>query len=98
MKAYIMLLLALLFWPIQGDAKPNISIKNQRSNENLAQIKITNNTTKALICHIAIDGHKIRFRLPPRLPSQWYQATDTRFNYTHFSTWCDYLSLYPQYQ
>ncbi|MCI2282480.1 hypothetical protein L3081_02545 [Colwellia sp. MSW7] len=72
-------------------------MQHQRSATNLAEIQITNQTSKALICYVAIDGHKLYFHLPANRPSQWYKATDTRFNYANFSTWCDYLSLYPQY-
>jgi hypothetical protein len=79
-------------------AAPKVMVKHQRNAQNLAQIQITNQTIKKLICYVAIDGHKIFFHLPARLPSQWYVATDVRFNHTNFSTWCDYLSLHPKYQ
>lgn len=77
---------------------PKFMVKHQRNENNLAEVQVINQTTEALICYVAIDGHKIRFRLLPRQPSIWYRATDPRFNNNNFSTWCDYLSLYPKYQ
>ena len=79
-------------------ASPKIMVKHQRNIKNLAEVQIANQTNKKLICYIAIDGHKIYFHLPARQPSNWYKATDERFNHTNFSTWCDYLSLHPRYQ
>lgn len=76
-------------------AQPKVTVQHQRSIDNLAEIQISNQTSKELICYVAIDGYKLYFRLLPNQPSQWYKATDTRFNYTNFSTWCDYLSLHP---
>jgi hypothetical protein len=80
------------------NASPNVMVKHQRNAKNLAEVQIINQTIESLICYVAIDGHKIRFRLPARQPSKWYKATDERFNHTNFSTWCDYLSLHPEYQ
>ncbi len=71
-------------------ASPKITIKHERNKENYAQIKIINETLEKLSCYVAIDGHKINFTLAPRESSPWYKATDTRFNYTHFSTSCKY--------
>ncbi|MDX2369872.1 MAG: hypothetical protein QNK36_15965 [Colwellia sp.] len=79
-------------------AAPNVMVKHDRNAKNLAKIQIINQTTEKLICYVAIDGHKIYFRLPARQPSKWYAATDERFNHTNFSTWCDYLSLHPKHQ
>ncbi|NQY86822.1 MAG: hypothetical protein HRT51_03580 [Colwellia sp.] len=79
-------------------AAPKVLVKHHRNAKNLAEIQITNQTIEKLICYVAIDGHKIYFRLPARLPSKWYTATDVRFNHASFSTWCDYLSLHPKYQ
>jgi len=78
-------------------ARPKILVQHQRSVKNFAEIKVTNQTIDALICYVAIDGHKIYFRLQARQPSQWYKATDTRLNSSNFSTWCDYLYLHPKY-
>ena len=88
----------LLVFSISVSAKPKILVQHQRSAKNLAEIKVTNQTVETLICYVAIDGHKIYFRLQPLQPSQWYKATDTRLNYSNFSTWCDYLYLHPKYK
>jgi hypothetical protein len=79
-------------------ASPKILIKHNRNAKNLAEIRVINQTQKKLICSIAIDGHKIYFHLVPKQPSKWYTATDVRFNFSNFSTWCDYLLLHPKYQ
>jgi hypothetical protein len=78
-------------------SQPKTIIKHQRNDQNLAEIQITNQTIDALICYVAIDGHKIYFRLQARESSVWYKATDPRYNYKNFSTWCDYLSLHEKY-
>ena len=88
----------LLALPFSSIAKPKILIKHQRDINNFAEIQLTNQTAKALICHVAINGHKIKFKLAPRQASKWYRATDPSFNHQNFSTWCDYLSLHPKYQ
>lgn len=98
MKMNIFVCLLLLAINTVVHAAPKIIVKHQRNIKNLAEIQVTNQTTKRLICYVAIDGHKIYFHLPARLPSKWYVATDERFSYTNFSTWCDYLSLHPKYQ
>lgn len=97
MKTNFLLFLILCAVSFSAFAKPKIFVKHKRNAENYAEIQVTNKTGENLICYVAIDGHKIHFKLPPRLPSIWYRATDTRFNHKHFSTWCDYLSLHPQY-
>ena len=79
-------------------AAPKVMVKHNRNAKNLAEIQITNQTIKKLICYVAINGHKIYFRLPAMQPSKWYVATDERFNHANFSTWCDYLSLHPKYE
>ena len=78
-------------------SQPKTTVQHKRSDDNFAEIQVTNNTMEPLICYVAIDGYKLYFRLQARKSSQWYKATDTRFNFSNFSTWCDYLSLYPQY-
>jgi len=98
MRRQFLLYFILLTVSFTSIAKPKFLVKHQRNEKNLAEIQIINQTTKALICYVAIDGHKIRFRLQPRQPSKWYRATDPSFNHKNFSTWCDYLSLHPQYQ
>lgn len=79
-------------------ALPKITVQHQRNIKNLAEIQVTNQTIETLICYVAIDGHKVYFRLLAQQPSQWYKATDTRFNSSHFSTWCDYLSSHPRFK
>ncbi|RHW75855.1 hypothetical protein [Colwellia sp. RSH04] len=86
----------LIIFPLFALAMPKISIKHQRTADDYAQIQVTNTINLPLICHVAIDGHKIRFQLKPYEASKWYKATDKRFNYDHFSVWCDYLSLHPE--
>jgi len=88
----------LLIFSLSVSALPNFLVQHKRNAKNFTEIQITNQTSKALICYAAIDGHKVFFLLQPKQPSKWYKATDIRFNYNHFSTWCDYLSLHPQYQ
>lgn len=88
----------LLVFSISLSAQPKFLVQHQRSVKNLAEIQVTNKTNEALICYVAIDGHKIYFRLQAMQPSQWYKATDTRFSNNNFSTWCDYLSLHPKYK
>jgi len=79
-------------------AMPKITVKHQRNIKGFAEIQVSNATMENLICHIAIDGYKILFRLKAIESSKWYTATDIRFNHTHFSVWCDYLKLHPKYQ
>ena len=88
----------LLVFSTSLSARPKILVQHQRSVKNFAEIKVTNETAETLICYVAIDGHKIYFRLQGLQPSQWYKATDTRLNYSNFSTWCDYLYLHPKYK
>ncbi|MBL4900390.1 MAG: hypothetical protein JKX76_12285 [Colwellia sp.] len=98
MKIKIFICFILLGFTTAVCASPKVTVKHYRNAKNLAQIKIINQTVKKLICYVAIDGHKVYFRLPARQPSPWYVATDERFNHANFSTWCDYLSLHPKYQ
>ena len=63
-----------------------------------ARIKIKNETFEPLACYVAIDGHKVKFKLQGQSSSRWISATDKRFNYQNFSSWCDYLELHPNYQ
>lgn len=92
MKLPILLSLLIVLMSQAVSAKPKILVKHQRNQYNLAQVQITNQTSKKLRCFVAIDGYKIKFKLPPRLPSKWYQATDPRFNHKSFSVQCDYLN------
>jgi hypothetical protein len=78
-------------------AKPKTKTTYGRNLDGFAQVKIKNNTTESLACYVAIDGYKVKFRLPALRQSKWYTATSKRFAYRNFSTWCDFLSLYPEY-
>ena len=77
---------------------PKINVKHQRNVKGFAEVQVSNDTMENLVCHVAIDGHKILFRLKAIEYSKWYTATDTRFNHKNFSIWCDYLKLHPKYQ
>lgn len=79
-------------------AMPKINVNHQRNNAGFAEVQVTNNTVEKLICHVAINGHKLRFHLQALGQSKWYTATDKQFNHSHFSIWCDYLRLHPKYQ
>jgi hypothetical protein len=78
-------------------AKPKTKTFYGRSLDGFAQVKIKNNTTESLACYVAIDGFKIKFRLLALRESKWYTTNDKRFEYHNFSTWCDYLTLHPEY-
>ena len=98
-RTLLQLIISLcLLIPMLCEAKPRTRNEYDVNNENFARVKVFNETREALLCYVSIDGYKIRFRLSPRGQSIWYKATDTRFNYTDFHTWCDYLSNYPQFQ
>lgn len=79
-------------------AKPKYKSFFGHSLEGFARVQVKNETSKDLACWVAIDGHKIKFRLPALNMSQWYTTNDKRFNYQNFSTWCDYIDLHPEYQ
>ena len=78
-------------------AKPKTKTIHGRNADGFSQVRIKNNTTESLACYIAIDGYKVKFRLPALRQSNWYTATDKGFTYRNFSTWCDFLSLHPEY-
>lgn len=96
-KRCIILSIMLLCFVLPLQAKVKIAIIHGKSQDGFARVKIKNETNVPLACYVSIDGKKIKFRLLPFLTSKWYQATDSRFNYRHFSTWCDYLELHPEY-
>ena len=77
---------------------PKITVKYQTNVKGFAEVQVSNATMENLICHVAIDGHKILFRLKATQTSRWFTATDKRFNHANFSIWCDYLKLHPKYQ
>lgn len=78
-------------------ALPKVTVSFGDSN-GFARIKIKNETFEPLACYVAIDGHKVKFQLQGQSSSRWISATDKRFNYQNFSSWCDYLELHPNYQ
>lgn len=98
MKIKLITFLILLLYTANAFTMPKINVKHQRNRENFAEVQVSNLTMEKLICHVAIDGYKLPFKLKAMEISKWYTATDIRFNHTNFSVWCDYLKLYPQYQ
>ena len=79
-------------------ASPNIETVFGKTNEQFVRAKVVNKTKRELACYLAIDGYKIKFRLPPFQASKWYKATDQRFSHENFSTWCDYIENYPEFK
>lgn len=79
-------------------AIPKIKTEFGRTLDGHVRIKVINETNRQLACYVAIDGRKIKFRLPSMVHSRWYKATDKRFTVESFSTWCDYIELYPEYK
>lgn len=76
---------------------PDIRVEYGKTLEGMVRIKVINETNRDLACYVGIDGRKIKFRLPRHNHSKWYKATDRRFNYKSFSTWCDYIEQHPEY-
>jgi hypothetical protein len=95
MPKYYLLLLLLTAQSVYS--MPKITVTHQRTATGFAQVQVVNTTMEKLICHIAIDGHKLLFTLLALEKSNWHTATDKRYNHRNFSIWCDYISLYPQY-
>ena len=98
MTVKLFMIALLLLQTTNALAMPKINVKHQRNINGFAEIQVSNDTSENLICYVAIDGHKIFFRLKAIEYSKWYAATDIRYNHTHFSVWCDYLKLHPKYQ
>jgi hypothetical protein len=98
MALKVFALFTALLFSINALAMPKITVKHQRNAEGFAEVQVSNATMENLICHVAIDGHKILFRLKVIEYSRWFTTTDIRFNHTNFSVWCDYLKLHPKYQ
>jgi len=98
-KLIIIILITALIFLISNavQAKPKTKTIYGHSLDGFARVKIKNNTTENLACYVAINGYKIKFRLAALRESKWYTATDKRLSYKNFSTWCDYLSLNPEY-
>ncbi len=91
------LITALLF-SVSALSMPKITVKHQHNAKGFAQVQVSNDTMENLICHVAIDGNKVLFRLKAIEYSKWFTATDIRYNHSNFSIWCDYLKLHPKYQ
>ena len=89
----ILLIISPFSW-----GKPKITTTFNVNEAGFTQVKIKNETFKGLACFVAIDGFKKKFQLRPRSSSPWVTATDTRYNYQNFSTWCDYLDIHPKYR
>ena len=79
-------------------ALPKVTVSFDESLDGFARVKIQNETFEPLACFVAIDGHKAKFQLLAKSSSRWFSATDKRFNYRNFSTWCDYLDVHPAYK
>jgi hypothetical protein len=93
----IFLAVFVLFVTNMAQAKTKTKTIYGRNLDGFTQVKVKNNTTESLACFVAIDGFKVKFRLPAFRQSKWYTASDKRFSYKNFSTWCDFLTLYPEY-
>jgi hypothetical protein len=95
---FIKVLLAiLLFVALQIEGKPHTSSVYSKNLDGNIRVKIVNNMARTLACYIAIDGHKIKFRLLPMQTSKWHSSTHKAYKYTDFSTWCGYIDQYPAY-
>lgn len=93
---FSLLLVVVLLYSQEITAKAKIAVEHGKTADGFAQIKVVNKTNTSLTCHIAINGHKVRFNLTPLASSKWYKATHKQFNYRQFSTWCDALALHPE--
>lgn len=98
MKALTVLLFTLLLVPSVYGAKPHVETVFGVTSQQLTRAKVVNKTAIELACYLAIDGYKIKFRLPPFQASKWYKATDHRFTHKDFSTWCDDIKNYPEFK
>lgn len=78
-------------------AMPNITTEYGINLEQKVRAKVINKTNKDIVCYLAIDGHKLKFKLGPYQQSRWYNATDVRYKYTDFSTWCGFKEQYPNF-
>lgn len=81
-----------------ASALPKIAIAYNKTAEGFMRTQIKNETLEQLACYVAIDGFKRKYQLRPRSTSRWFTATDTKFNYTDFKIWCDYLEVHPKYR
>ncbi len=78
-------------------ALPKVNNTFSVNESGFARVQVHNDTFEMLACYVAIDGHKVKFQLQPKSSTNWITATDKRFNYKNFSTWCDYLDVHPKY-
>jgi len=97
-KHIVLLLFAFMLVSFIVQAKPKTKTLHGHNLNGFARAKIKNETIKDLACWVAIDGHKYKFRLPAYSESKWFTAKNKNFSYAHFSSWCDYLEFYPNYQ
>ena len=98
LKYKLVWLLVILLCTPSTQAMPNIKTEFGYSLEGFLRVKVENLTTRELACYVAIDGRKVKFRLPPRLISRWYKTTDKRYTKENFSIWCDYIEFHPEYR
>lgn len=94
----VLALIISITFSVNTLAIPKITTIYGKNNDGFSRVKIINETTANLACYIALDGRKIKFKLPVRAHSRWYKATDRRFSHTDFSIWCDYIELHPEYE
>ena len=92
------IMLSSLLISLVVESKPKTTTLFDKTPNGFVKAKIKNETFEELACYIAIDGYKKKFRLSGQMESQWVTATDKRFSYTSFSTWCDNIEFYPQYK
>lgn len=88
-----LLIVSLTTW-----GRPRTTVTFNINPAGYTQVKIKNETLESLACFVAIDGFKKKFQIRARSSSQWITAADIHFNYRHFSTWCDYLDVHPEYK
>ncbi len=98
MKHSFFIFIGTFFITFTCYALPKITVLKRIDINNFVEVQVANETLKELACFVAIDGHKRKFRLPPRITSQWYKATDVRYKHTDFRVWCDYIEFHPQYK
>lgn len=96
MTKCIIIVLSLLafFITFNIQAYPKITVSYEIDKQSYTRVKVKNETRRVLGCYVAIDGHKKKFKLSSLATSQWYTATDVRFNYTDFSVFCDYIEYF----
>ena len=63
MAMKVFALITALLFSVSALAMPKITVKHQRNALGFAQVQVSNDTMENLICHVAIDGNKVLFRL-----------------------------------